>query len=80
MRLKHYVCNPHLALSVSLNNKTLKNEIETDFNAVYSEPFFSPLNNKTLKNEIETNGIGAIASNLISPLNNKTLKNEIETV
>ena len=66
---------------MTLNNKTLKNEIETQVNWYYGKVAqLCPLNNKTLKNEIETRGLvgGAERSNL-ETLNNKTLKNEIET-
>ena len=38
----------------ALNNKTLKNEIETPYFVELHPTYPFPLNNKTLKNEIET--------------------------
>ena len=62
----------------STNNKTLKNEIETEELLREKGIELPATNNKTLKNEIETGTVLLVPKAFLAT-NNKTLKNEIET-
>ena len=64
----------------AINDKTLKNEIETRHSNANSPTICRAINDKTLKNEIETNDNRfEIANPEVGTINDKTLKNEIET-
>ena len=67
---------------ITINDKTLDNEIETTKKSHGSTCKWLPINDKTLDNEIET--LMCLSDRQLlrvcSPINDKTLDNEIETI